>query len=99
MFALGGFLTQFMVQGAWGVIAAHLNELSPPAVRATFSGFAYQLGNLFSAGNAVIQAKIAEQVFGGNYSPVLAFTVLFVAPLVAVVAAAGQEAKGAALSN
>src|ERR1700692_1922138 len=43
MLALGGFLMQFMIQGAWGVIPAHLNELSPPAVRGTFPGFAYQL--------------------------------------------------------
>jgi MFS transporter, SHS family, lactate transporter len=99
MFALGGFLMQFMVQGAWGVIPAHLNELSPPAVRATFPGFAYQLGNLFSAGNVVIQARIAERVFGGNYAPVLAWTVLFVALLVAAVTMVGKEAKGADLSR
>ena len=35
MLALGGFLMQFMVQGAWGVIPAHLNELSPASVRGT----------------------------------------------------------------
>jgi MFS transporter, SHS family, lactate transporter len=99
MFALGGFLMQFMVQGAWGVIPAHLNELSPPAVRATFPGFAYQLGNLFSAGNAVIQARVAERRFGGNYAPVLAWTVLFVALLVAAVTMSGKEAKGADLSR
>ncbi len=99
MFALGGFLMQFMIQGAWGVIPAHLNELSPPAVRATFPGFAYQLGNLFSAGNAVIQAKFAERVFHGNYAPVLAWTVLVIAVLVAVVTMAGKEAKGADLSR
>jgi len=58
MFALGGFLMQFMVQGAWGVVPAHLNELSPPSVRGTFPGFAYQLGNLLSSRNAVIQAKL-----------------------------------------
>jgi MFS transporter, SHS family, lactate transporter len=99
MFALGGFLMQFMVQGAWGVIPAHLNELSPPSVRATFPGFAYQFGNLFSAGNAVIQAKIAERVFHGNYAPVLAWTVLVIALLVAVVTRAGREAKGVDLSR
>ena len=98
-FALGGFLMQFMIQGAWGVIPAHLNELSPPAVRATFPGFAYQLGNLFSAGNAVIQAKFAERAFRGNYAPVLAWTVLVIAVLVAVVTMLGKEAKGADLSR
>src|ERR1700738_4723953 len=50
--ALGGFLMQFMVQGAWGVIPAHLNELSPPAVRGTLPGFAYQVGNFFSPRNS-----------------------------------------------
>jgi MFS transporter, SHS family, lactate transporter len=98
-FALGGFLMQFMVQGAWGVIPAHLNELSPPAVRATFPGLAYQLGNLFSAGNAIIQAKVAERYFAGNYAPVLAWTVLFVSVLVSLVTLAGKEAKGADLAR
>jgi MFS transporter, SHS family, lactate transporter len=99
MFALGGFLMQFMVQGAWGVIPAHLNELSPPAVRATFPGFAYQLGNLFASRNSVIQAKLAEQRYAGNYAPVLASTALLVAALVAVDTIAGREAKGANLSR
>ena len=67
MLALGGFLMQFMVQGAWGVIPAHLNELSPSAVRGTFPGFAYQLGNLLSSRNVVIQAKLAENRYRGMY--------------------------------
>src|ERR1700722_509975 len=52
LLALGAFLMQFMVQGAWGVIPAHLNELSPDEARATFPGFVYQLGNLFASANA-----------------------------------------------
>lgn len=99
MLACGGFLMQFMVQGAWGVIPAHLNELSPPAVRATFPGFAYQLGNLFASRNSVIQAKLAEQHYGGNYAPVLGWTVLIVAILVALVTMSGKEAIGADLSD
>jgi SHS family lactate transporter-like MFS transporter len=99
MLALGGFLMQFMVQGAWGVIPAHLNELSPPAVRATFPGLAYQLGNLFASRNSVIQAKLVEQHFGGNYAPVLAWTVVLVATLVAVISFSGKEIKGADLST
>jgi SHS family lactate transporter-like MFS transporter len=97
--ALGGFFMQFMVQGAWGVIPAHLNELSPPAVRATFPGLAYQLGNLLASRNSVIQAKIAEQRFDGNYATVLAWTVVIVATAVAVVTICGKEAKGADLSD
>jgi MFS transporter, SHS family, lactate transporter len=99
MLALGGFLMQFMVQGAWGVIPAHLNELSPPAVRGTFPGFAYQLGNLLSSRNGVFQSKIAEQRFGGVFAPVLAWTLLIVATLVAVVTGSGRERRGADLSN
>ena len=93
--ALGSFLMQFMIQGAWGVVPAHLNELSPPAVRGTFPGLAYQLGNLLASRATVIQAKLVEHRFGGNYAPVLAGTILIVAILVAIVAISGKEAKGA----
>ena len=99
MLALGGFAMQFMVQGAWGVIPAHLNELSPPAVRAIFPGLAYQLGNLLASGNSVMQAKLTEQHFGGNYAAVLAWTVVIVATSVAIVTLCGREAKGADLSD
>jgi SHS family lactate transporter-like MFS transporter len=97
--ALGGFVMQFMVQGAWGVVPAHLNELSPPAVRGTFPGFAYQIGNLLSSRNVVVQAKLAEQRYGGIFAPVLAWTVLIVATLVAVVTGSGREKKGIDLSS
>jgi SHS family lactate transporter-like MFS transporter len=99
MLAVGAFLMQFMVQGAWGVIPAHLNELSPPAVRGTLPGFAYQVGNLLSSRNSVIQAKLAEGRYGGSFAPVLAWTVLLVASLVAVVTWAGHERHGADLSS
>jgi len=99
MLALSGFQMQFMVQGAWGVIPAHLNELSPPAVRGTLPGFAYQVGNLLSSRNSVIQAKLAEMRYGGSYAPVLAWTVLLVASLVAVVTWSGRERHGADLSG
>ena len=99
MLAIGGFLMQFMVQGAWGVIPAHLNELAPGAVRATFPGLAYQLGNLLSSRNGVFQAAIAGSFFGGALRPVLGATVLVVALLVAGLTAIGREAKGAVLSG
>jgi SHS family lactate transporter-like MFS transporter len=99
MLALGGFLMQFMVQGAWGVIPAHLNELSPSNVRGTFPGFAYQLGNLLSSRNSVIQAKLTEKRYGGIYSPVLAWTVVLIALLVASVTAVGRERRNADLSD
>jgi len=95
LFAIGSFLMQFMVQGAWGVVPAHLNELAPPGARATFPGFAYQIGSLLASRNSVIQAKVAERVYGGNYAPVLGWTVLVIASLVAIVTMLGREAKGA----
>jgi len=60
LLGFGGFLIQFMVQGAWGVIPAHLNELSPPEARGAFPGYAYQVGNLLASGCSVWQAKLAE---------------------------------------
>lgn len=99
MLALGGFLMQFMVQGAWGVVPAHLNELSPPAVRGTFPGLAYQLGNLLSARNSVIQASYSELRYGGSFAPVLAWTVLIVATMVAVITWCGRERRGISLAN
>jgi len=99
MLAVGAFLMQFLVQGAWGVIPAHLNELSPPAVRGTLPGFGYQVGNLLSSRNSVIQAKLAESRYGGSFAPVLAWTVLLVASLVAITTISGKERRGADLSN
>jgi SHS family lactate transporter-like MFS transporter len=99
LLALGGFLMQFMVQGAWGVIPAHLNELSPPSVRGTLPGFAYQMGNLLSARNSVLQARVAERYFGGSFRSVLAWTVLIVATLVIVVTLLGRERRGVDLSS
>jgi SHS family lactate transporter-like MFS transporter len=99
MLAVGGFAMQFMVQGAWGVIPVHLNEMSPPAVRAIFPGLAYQLGNVLSSRNSVLQAAAAAKYFGGRFAPVLAITVVIVAVIVVVVTALGREAKGADLSR
>jgi SHS family lactate transporter-like MFS transporter len=99
MLAVGGFAMQFMVQGAWGVIPVHLNEMSPPAVRAIFPGLAYQLGNVLSSRNSVLQAAAATKYFGGRFAAVLAITVVIVAVVVAGVTAVGREAKGADLST
>lgn len=99
MLAGGAFLLQFMVEGAWGIIPAHLNELSPPSVRGTFPGLAYQLGNLLASRNAPIQSKLAENHLGGNYAPILAWTMLIVALGVALITYLGKEAAGVDLST
>ncbi len=97
--AAGGFLMQFMVQGAWGIIPAHLNELAPSAVRATFPGLAYQLGNLLSSKNGPLQESLAAKYYGGNLGPVLAWTVVIVAIVVSLLAGFGREAKGQSMTS
>jgi SHS family lactate transporter-like MFS transporter len=95
MLALGAFFIQISVQGAWGVVPTHLNELSPEEVRGTFPGFTYQLGNLLAAANAPLQAWIAERN-SGDYGLALAIVAVAAAIAVAVLAGFGLERKGAA---
>src|ERR1700726_2574576 len=93
LLSIGAFLIQFFVQGAWGVIPVHLNELSPDAVRGTFPGFTYQLGNFFASKNGTIQAALAVS-YGNNYGLALAITAGIVAIAVAAVTVLGPEARG-----
>jgi SHS family lactate transporter-like MFS transporter len=81
--AMAGFVMQFMVQGAWGVVPVHLNELAPEGLRATFPGFVYQLGNLLASYNATLQTNIAES-HGGVQHPDFAFAFVVVVGTVAV---------------
>jgi len=85
------------VQGAWGVIPAHLNEISPPDARATFPGTIYQLGNLIASSNAVLQTTIAEN-HGENYALALASVAVAAAVAIATLAAVGREARDVKLS-
>jgi SHS family lactate transporter-like MFS transporter len=98
LLAMGAFLMQFMVKGAWGVIPVHLNELSPDEARGTFPGLVYQLGNLLASANATIQAGIATH-FGGNYGLALALVAGSVAIIIAVLTSLGDEAKGVAFGT
>lgn len=90
LLALGAFLIQICVQGAWGVVPVHLSELSPDQVRATFPAFAYQLGNLFASANATLQAGFAED-HGNNYAVALAAVAVAAALTVAVLTFFGRE--------
>jgi SHS family lactate transporter-like MFS transporter len=98
LLVVGGFAMQFMVQGAWGVVPVHLNELSPAGLRGTFPGFAYQLGNLLAANTAVIEARLAAHFRGPNGHPnyakgmALFGCVIFVA--LAIIAVVGREERG-----
>jgi SHS family lactate transporter-like MFS transporter len=92
MFTVGSFLMQFMVQGAWGIVPAHLNELSPPGARAVLPGFAYQIGNLIMARMGPLQAGIAES-HGNDYALALAGTAALVGVSLAIVVLLGRERK------
>ena len=94
LLGIGGFLMQVAVQGAWGIVPVHLNELSPGAVRAMFPGFAYQLGNLLMSRNGVFQAQIAES-HGNNYGLALAIFAGATAVIIAIWTAVGPERKHA----
>jgi MFS transporter, SHS family, lactate transporter len=95
--AVGAFLMQVSVQGAWGVIPVHLNELSPPDIRATFPGFVYQLGNLLAAVNLNLQVAIA-QAHGNDYGLAMAIVVGTVAVVIALMMASGPERRGISMS-
>ncbi|MEP7014431.1 MAG: MFS transporter [Verrucomicrobiota bacterium] len=94
----GGFFMQFMVQGAWGVVPIHLNELAPSECRGTFAGLAYQLGSFFSANAALVQAKIAENFRDARGSPDYATTMavflLAVFAALIMITALGREERG-----
>jgi SHS family lactate transporter-like MFS transporter len=89
--AAGAFLIQVGVQGAWGIIPAHLNELSPGAVRGLIPGLVYQLGNLVASPVNVIEDKLHGR-FG--YSWALAGFEIVVIVLLVIVVSLGPESKG-----
>ncbi|KAL9529634.1 Carboxylic acid transporter [Sphaerulina musiva] len=104
-----GFMIQFFIQGAWGVIPIHLNELSPPAFRSSFPGLTYQLGNMISSPSAQIVNAIAESHLirpaGGqgkdvpSYGPVMGVATAIIALGIAVTAAVGPEKRGSKFEN
>ena len=103
MLALGAFAMQFCVQGAWGVIPAHLNELSPSGARGTFPGFTYQLGNLLASGTVQIEAAYAHRIpplasgapnYGGAMATVVAFVLAAVFALAALGYLVRKENRG-----
>jgi SHS family lactate transporter-like MFS transporter len=91
LLVIGAFSIQFMVQGAWGIIPAHLSELSPDSVRGFLPGFAYQCGVLLASSVPYAEAMIAEHT---SYTNAMALTASTVFTLAAIVVAAGRERKG-----
>lgn len=88
---LSSFLMQMCVQGAWGVIPAHLTEMSPDAIRGFYPGVTYQLGNLIAALNLPIQEALAER---HGYPAAMTWTVVPALAVVILLSAVGKEAKG-----
>jgi SHS family lactate transporter-like MFS transporter len=91
LLAAGAFVMQFMVQGAWGVMPAHLAELSPPEVRGLFAGLTYHLGVLFAANAAFVEALLGERIGYANALAIVAGSSLVLA---AIAIAFGGERKG-----
>jgi SHS family lactate transporter-like MFS transporter len=91
LLVLGAFLIQFMVQGAWGVIPAHLSELSPDSVRGFMPGFAYQCGVLVASSVVYIEAVFAKRL---SYATAMALTAVTVFALAAFMTGIGKERKG-----
>ncbi|SIR37838.1 MFS transporter, SHS family, lactate transporter [Acidiphilium rubrum] len=98
MLGLGAFLMQICVQGAWGVIPVHLNELSPKEIRATFPGFVYQLGNFLASYNATLQASFAAS-HGHNYGLAMAWVIGIVAVVIVVLMLFGPESKDVSMAH
>jgi MFS transporter, SHS family, lactate transporter len=90
----GAFMMQFMVQGAFGVIPAHLSELSPPEVRGLFSGMAYQVGVLMAANAAFLEALLAEHWGFANAMAVVAFSAFVLGTVIVML---GRERAGGSL--
>jgi len=91
LLVVGAFLMQFMVQGAWGVIPAHLAELSPDSVRGFLPGFAYQCGVLLASSIVYIQAVFATHM---SYATAMALTGTTVFIMAGIMAAIGKEKRG-----
>jgi MFS transporter, SHS family, lactate transporter len=96
--ALTSFLMQFLVQCSFGVMPAHLNEISPADARATFPGFTYQFGNMAAAGNAPIQAMLAVWL-GYDYGWGLGIVVGIGAACFCLLALGGAEARTISMSE
>jgi MFS transporter, SHS family, lactate transporter len=91
LLVMGAFLMQFMVQGAWGVIPAHLAELSPDSVRGLLPGFAYQTAGIIASSVVYIEAVYAQKT---SYATAMALTAISVFVLASIMAAVGRERRG-----
>ena len=96
LLVVGAFVMQFFVQGAWGVIPAHINELSPDPVRGFLPGFAYQCGVALAGAIGWLEARLAQRL---DYAWAMALTAATVFILGAIVAQLGPERRGVAFGR
>lgn len=96
--AIAAFFMQVGVQGAWGVVPVHLNELSPSEIRATFPGFVYQLGNFVASVNGPLQVAIAAH-HGGDYGLALSIVAGTVSILLILLMIFGPEARNISMTH
>lgn len=93
---------QFFVQGAWGVIPIHLNELAPPAFRSSFPGITYQVGNMVSSPSAQIVNAVSEKIhiishtgkLVEAYGPTMGVATAIIVMGIVVTTAFGPEKRG-----
>src|SRR6202171_801466 len=94
--AVGAFVMQMGVQGAWGIIPIHLNEMAPDAVRGLMPGLAYQCGILIAAPTNTLQHALRDRV---GYSWALAGFELVTIVALTVILAFGKEQRGRAFHS
>jgi SHS family lactate transporter-like MFS transporter len=87
----GAFFMQFMVQSAWGVVPAHLAELTPTSVRAFLPGFAYQTAGVIASSVVYIEASYAQHA---SYGMAMALTAASVFTLASIFTMFGRERRG-----
>ncbi|WP_325685036.1 MFS transporter [Rhodopila sp.] len=97
MLGVGAFVMQIAVQGAWGIIPAHLNELSPGAARATIPAFVYQAGNFLASYNGPFQARLAAS-HDGDYAFALAVVAGVIAVAIVIIIRFSPERRGELLT-
>ena len=95
---IAAFVMQVAVQGAWGVVPVHLNELSPAEIRGTFPGFIYQLGNFIASVNAPMQVAIAS-AHGGDFGYALMAVAVTVAILLILLMLFGPDARDVSMAK
>jgi SHS family lactate transporter-like MFS transporter len=91
LLTIGAFLMQFFVQGAWGVIPAHLSELSPDSIRGFLPGFSYQCGVLLASLVVYLEAVLAQHI---SFASAMAITAGLVFAFAIVALLLGPERRG-----